>query len=81
MVVTDAKTNGVLNTKKFSGQYNWTNSWARFDGDERALTTAQLNLCNQRELQPPDAQAMFLEVTKPLYSQLTSAISGFYQAY
>jgi hypothetical protein len=81
MIITDAKSNGVLTTKKFTGEYGWVSSWARFNGDERALTTQQLNLCKQKEMQPPGAQDLFLEFTKPIYNQLVPAIKNFYQAY
>jgi hypothetical protein len=81
MLVVDAKTNGVLSHKKFNGEYVWFNSWARFNGDDRALTNAQLELCKQKELQPPVPQDLFLEFTKPLYSQLVPAIRSFYQNY
>lgn len=79
MVVVDAKTNGILSHQKFSGEYLWFNSWARYNGDERALTTDQLRLCNQKEVSPPGAQDLFLEFTKPIYNQLIPAIRGFYQ--
>ncbi|MEJ1241769.1 hypothetical protein WBG78_26730 [Chryseolinea sp. T2] len=81
MVVTDAKTNGVLDHKKYSGQYVWVSEWARFNGDERALAEPQLRLCRLREQQPPGPQDLFLEFTKPIYNQLTSGIRGFYQNY
>jgi hypothetical protein len=81
MIVVDARTNGVLTHKKFEGQYSWVNTWARFNGDERALTDQQLNLCKQKEMQPPGAQDLFLEFTKPIYNQLTNGLHGFYQAY
>jgi hypothetical protein len=79
MVVVDAKTNGILTHQKFSGEYLWSNSWARFNGDERALTDAQLRLCKQKEVSPPGAQDLFLEFTKPIYNQLIPALKGFYQ--
>lgn len=79
MVVVDAKTNGVLTHKKFSGEYVWVNSWARFNGDERALTSDQLQLCKQKEQQPPGAQDLFFEFTRPIYSQLTPALKSFYE--
>ena len=79
MVVVDAKTNGVLTHKKFTGEYVWVNTWARFNGDERALTNEQLQLCKQREVQPPAVQEMFLEFTRPIYAQLTPALKSFYQ--
>lgn len=81
MIVVDARTNGVLTHKKFEGTYTWVNSWAGFNGDERALTEQQLNLCKQKEMQPPGAQDLFLEFTKPIYNQLTEGLRGFYQAY
>jgi hypothetical protein len=81
MVVVDAKTSGILSHKKFTGEYLWLNSWARFNGDERALSDRQLSLCKQRETQPPGPQELFLEFTKPIYSQLIPALKGFYQNY
>lgn len=81
MLILDAKTNGVLTHKKFEGDYVWVNSWARFNGDERALTDAQLNQCKQKEMQPPQNQDLFLEFTKPIFNQLTPAIKSFYSVY
>ena len=81
MIVIDARTNGVLTHKKFEGQHSWVNTWARFNGDERALTEQQLNLCKQKEMQPPGIQDLFLEFTKPIYNQLTAGLQAFYQAY
>jgi hypothetical protein len=81
MLVVDAKSNGVLTHKKFTGEYSWVNTWARFNGDDRALTDQQLNLCKQKEVQPPANQDLFLEFTKPIYNQLVPAIKSFYQNY
>lgn len=81
MVVVDAKTNGVLSHKKFTGEYAWVNTWARFNGDERALTDQHIAMTKQKEMQPPQAQDLFLEFTRPLYDQLIPALKGFYQPY
>lgn len=81
MVVMDARTNGILTHKKFTGEYLWVNSWARFNGDERALSSQQLALCKQKETQPPGAQDLFLEFTRPIYNQLIPSLRGFYQNY
>jgi len=81
MVIVDAKTNGVLSHKKFSGEYVWVSQWARFNGDDRALSDQQLAMCKQRETQPPVAQDLFLEFTRPIYNQLIPGIRGFYQNY
>lgn len=81
MVVLDAKTNGVLQHKKFSGEYSWVSSWARFNGDERALSDQQLAACKRKEQLPPVAQDLFLEFTRPIYNQLVPALQGFYKSY
>jgi len=81
MIVVDAKTNGVLAHRKFNGEYVWVSQWARFNGDERALTDEQLRVCKLKELQPPGAQDLFLEFTKPIYNQLIPSVRSFYQSY
>ena len=81
MVIVDAKTKGILTHRKFEGNYVWVNTWASYNGDERALTTEQLNACNQKELMPPPAQDLFLQFTRPIYDQLLPGIRGFYQNY
>lgn len=81
MIVVDGKSNGVLTHKKFNGEYSWVSTWGRFNGDERALTDQQLAMCKRREQQPPVAQDLFLEFTKPIYNQLIPALQGFYRNY
>ena len=81
MVVVDAKTNGILTTQKFNGEFVWVSQWARFNGDERALTDQQLKICQLREQQPPHTQDLFLEFTRPIYNKLVPAVRGFYQNY
>jgi hypothetical protein len=81
MIVVDARTNGILTTRKFNGEFVWVNQWAKFNGDERALTDQQLKICQSREQQPPHPQDLFLEFTRPIYNQLLPAVKGFYQNY
>jgi hypothetical protein len=81
MIVVDAKTGGVLSHRKFPGRYVWSATWARFNGDERALSPQQVELCKRKEAYPPDAQAMFLAFANPIYDQLISAIRQFYYSY
>jgi hypothetical protein len=81
MIVVDAKTNGVLTHRKFPGEYVWVSQWARFNGDERALSSEQLQICKQKELQPPGPQDLFLEFTRPIYNQLIPSVKNFYQNY
>jgi hypothetical protein len=81
MIIVDAKTSGILSHQKFDGKYVWVSRWARFNGDERALSDAQLALCKLKETSPPVAQDMFLEFTRPIYDRLVPALKGFYQNY
>lgn len=81
MIVVDGKSNGVLTHKKFSGEYTWFSTWARYNGDERALTDKQIELTKRKELQPPPAQDLFLAFADPIYSQLTSGLQSFYRSY
>lgn len=81
MVVLDARTNAVLTHQKFDGTYVWASQWARFNGDERALTDKQLSLCKLRETNPPMAQEMFLEFTRPIYDRLIPSLRNFYNNY
>lgn len=81
MIVVDAKTKGVLAHRKFNGEYVWVSQWARFNGDDRALSDQQIKMTKLREQQPPNPQDLFLEFTKPIYNQLVPAIKGFYQNY
>jgi hypothetical protein len=81
MIVVDGRTNGILSHQKFDGRYVWVSRWANFNGDERALTDQQLAMCKQRETNPPVAQDLFLEFTRPIYDRLIPALRSFYQNY
>ena len=67
--IIDAQNNRELQLKNFSGQYTWVTNWASFQGDDRALTSEQKKLCDQKPELPPIQQDMFIEFTKPIYSQ------------
>ncbi|MDL5050853.1 hypothetical protein QQ054_33175 [Oscillatoria amoena NRMC-F 0135] len=81
MIVVDAKSGGVLSHRKFPGRYVWNATWGKFNGDERALTSQQAELCKRKEAYPPDAQNLFLAFASPIYDQLIPAIRQFYQNY
>lgn len=81
MEIYDFQTNKVLSREEIPGEYIWVNDWASFNGDERALSTADLNLTRGKELLPPPPQQLFIEFTKPIYDQVTSRIKRFYDKY
>lgn len=81
MQITDFRSKQIVNHEKFKGEYNWACEWANFNGDERALTDAQLRRCKNQELLPPDPQQLFVEFSKPIYERLTSKLKNFYARY
>lgn len=81
MRVFDAQSNAVLTHRKFNGEFVWFSKWGTFSGDERALSDEQLAICNNSEVPPPPPQDMFIEFTRPIYDQLTSAVNSFYARY
>ncbi len=81
MEIFDYQTNKTLTREEIPGEYTWVNEWASFNGDERALTSTELNMTRNREQLPPPPQQLFIEFTKPIYDQVTSRIRRFYDKY
>lgn len=81
MRVFEAQSNAILSHQKFNGEFIWFSEWGSFSGDERALSDEQLKLCSNYEVPPPPPQDMFIEFTRPIYDQLTSAVNSFYSRY
>ena len=78
MRIMDAKSNTVVLHEKFPGEFVWVNKWGSFNGDERALSPEQINIANQRAMQPPPPQNLFIEFCKPIYGQLRSKVQSYY---
>jgi hypothetical protein len=81
MSITDWKTRKLVRQQKFPGTYVWSDSWASYKGDDRALSNQQLAITRRRETLPPPPSALFLEFTKPIYNQLVDDISYYYNNY
>ncbi len=81
MEIFDYQTNKTLSREEIPGEFTWVNEWASFNGDERALTTSELNMTRNREQLPPPPQQLFIEFSKPIYEQVTSRIRRFYDKY
>ncbi|MCY1546686.1 hypothetical protein D9M68_826960 [compost metagenome] len=77
--VIDWNTGKTIRQKKLSGTYVWEDQWASYSGDERALDKAQLALTKRKEIVPPSPASLFVEFTKPIYSQLINEVSRFYE--
>ncbi|MCZ4696185.1 hypothetical protein DWB61_16255 [Ancylomarina euxinus] len=71
----------IINNKQMGGQYVWFSEWGHFNGDERALTKEELEICKNEPILPPARQDLFVEFTKPIYTQLTNELKRFYNRY
>lgn len=79
--IVDAQNNQELQRKNLTGTYVWKTSWANFKGDDRALNAEQKKMCTREPEVPPSQQDLFIEFTKPIYSQAISYINSVYSRY
>lgn len=81
MTIFDNQTQRIIRQQNIPGTYIWQDSWASYQGDDRALTNQQLQMTKRREIAPPPPATLFVEFTKPIYAQLVNEISNFYNRY
>jgi hypothetical protein len=81
MKILEAQTQRIIMHEKFPGEFVWVSKWASFNGDERALTREQIKLTKHKPVNPPPPQDLFIEFTKPIYNQITSTVSNYYNNY
>jgi hypothetical protein len=81
MKVLEAGTQRIILHEKFPGEFVWISKWASFNGDERALTSKQIKLTKNKPMNPPPPQDMFIEFTKPIYDQITTTVTRYYNNY
>ena len=63
------------------GSFTWINDYALFVGDLQALDKKQVELTKRKTLPLPPEQDLFIEFTKPVYSQVTNRLNGFFRRY
>lgn len=78
--IVEARTNKPKITQKFPGTFTWFSEWASFNGDSRALTAQQHEMCKRKPAMPPPPQDLFLEFTKPIYEQLKGFLRNYYKS-
>lgn len=71
----------IINNKRMLGEFVWFSEWGHFNGDERALTKEEMEICGSEPILPPAKQDLFVEFTKPIYKQLTNELRRFYNRY
>jgi len=63
------------------GSFTWVNEYAMYVGDEEALNKQQIELTKRKVLPLPPEQDLFVEFTKPIYSQVTNKLNRFFNRY
>ncbi len=63
------------------GAFTWLNDYAMFVGDLQALDKKQVELTKRKALPLPPEQDLFIEFTKPVYSQVTNRLNRFFRRY
>jgi hypothetical protein len=56
----------VLRREVIPSSFNWTEKWATYKGDKRALSKSQLNFANRSEPSIPNPVWLFAQATEPL---------------
>jgi hypothetical protein len=79
--IVDALNSRVIQQRNFSGEYVWATTWSTFKGDDRALNKEQKDMCNKQAQIPPQQQDLFIEFTKPIYTQAVSYVRSAYVRY
>ncbi|WNJ21024.1 tetratricopeptide repeat protein [Pontibacter sp. G13] len=80
--IIDNRTGAILSQRKFPGSYAWTDSWGYYKGDDKALSEEDEKICSKDKESPnPDAQFLFVEFTKPIFTQVTSFVKEYYRSY
>ncbi len=80
--IRDGQNATILAQRKFPGTFEYTDLWGFYNGDERALQSDDRKLIKRRSRLPdPPPQDLFIEFTKPIFSQLTSYLIDYYRNY
>jgi hypothetical protein len=79
--IIDFNKNKVMRDRRIPGSFVWINNYAIFVGDIEALSNKQAELTKRKALSLPPKQDLFIEFTKPIYSQLTQKLRSFFRRY
>ncbi|MGB0522151.1 MAG: hypothetical protein ACPGJS_04285 [Flammeovirgaceae bacterium] len=79
MQVMNAYTNQPTLQEQFPSEYIWTNRWGNFNGDERALSGEQKEICNQREKTLPESKDLFIDFSQPIFNDVTRRLSSYFR--
>jgi len=79
--IIDPGNDKLLMDELVPGSFIWVNEYAMFVGDKEALDTNQFELTKRKAVPLPPEQDLFIEFTKPIYSQVTQNLNRFFRRY
>ncbi len=79
--IIDFQSDKLMRDKLIPGSFTWINQYAIYAGDAKALNTKQEALISNDALPLPPKQELFIEFTRPIYTELTSELYGFFRRY
>jgi len=79
--IVNTATNRIEARKSIPGKFVWSNEWATYKGDERALSDKDKRMTKSRPMTPPSQQDLFIEFSKPVFDQTVSFIRSHYSRY
>ncbi len=79
--VQDFQNSQTMVNNNIPGEFLWQNQYGIFIGDERVLSKKEVQILNNQVAVPPGPQDMFLEFTRPIFSQLTEQMNSFFRRY
>ncbi len=72
--ITGAATRNIVDSKRYTAQFNWEHEYAIYKGDSRALSGNDLALINNRNFQVPNKQDILNELYQRIYPQVKNGI-------
>jgi hypothetical protein len=79
--IIDTANDKIMSDELVPGTFTWVNEYAIYVGDKEALDNRQLELTKRKALPLPPEQDLFIEFTKPIYSQVTQNLNRFFRRY
>jgi hypothetical protein len=79
--IVEPSTDKLMLDEMVPGSFTWVNEYAMFVGDEEALSQKQFDLTKRKVSPLPPEQDLFVEFTKPIYSQVITKFNHFFRRY
>jgi hypothetical protein len=79
--IIDLANDKLMTDEIVPGSFTWINEYAIYVGDREALDNRQFELTKRKAMPLPPEQDLFIELTKPIYSQVTQNLNRFFRKY